>query len=132
MTAGALGKVLQPGEILFSQGDIGDCMYVIQDGEAEVVRVTEGRETRVAVMHSGDLFGEMAILHKEQRSATVRALTELTVLTIDKRTFLRRVQEDPSLAFTVLHLMSRRVKALDTEIAELREKLKAFESRDSM
>jgi len=131
MTAAGLGKSLQPGEILFHQGDVGDCMYVIQEGEAEVVRMQEGRETRVAVMHTGDLFGEMAILQKEQRSATVRALTELTVLTIDKRTFLRRVQEDPSLAFTVLQLMSRRVRFLDNELAELKEKLKALEGMDS-
>ena len=127
MTSPALGKVLQPGEILFHQGDVGDCMYVIQEGEAEVLRMQEGRETLVGVMQTGDLFGEMAILQKEHRSATVRARTELTVLTIDKRTFLRRVQEDPSLAFAVLHLMSRRVKSLDSELAELKRTLRSLE-----
>jgi len=120
MSSSTIGKILQPGEILFRQGDIGDCMYVVQEGDAEVIRAEDGHETRVAIMRAGDLFGEMAIIQRETRSATVKALTELTVLTIDKRTSLRRVQEDPSLAFTVLHLMSQRVRALDNELAELK------------
>jgi CRP-like cAMP-binding protein len=120
MSSNTIGKILQPGEILFRQGDIGDCMYVIQEGEAEVIRTEDGHDARVAIMRAGDLFGEMAIIQRERRSATIRALTELTILTIDKRTFLRRVQEDPSLAFTVLHVMSQRVRALDNELAKLR------------
>lgn len=120
MSSDGIGRVLQAGEVLFRQGDVGDCMYVIEDGEAEVIKSENGKDTRVAVMRSGDLFGEMAIIQRERRSATVRALTELRILTIDKRTFLRRVQEDPSLAFTVLHLMSQRVRALDNELAALK------------
>ncbi|HEY5564645.1 MAG TPA: cyclic nucleotide-binding domain-containing protein [Rhodothermia bacterium] len=125
MSARAIGRVIQAGDVLFREGDIGDCMYVIQEGEAEVIRTEEGKDTRVAVMGAGDLFGEMAIIRREKRSATVRALTDLTVLTIDKRTFLRRVQEDPSLAFTVLHLLSRRVYALDSELAELKRSIES-------
>ncbi|HLE56869.1 MAG TPA: cyclic nucleotide-binding domain-containing protein [Rhodothermia bacterium] len=125
MSARAIGRVIRAGDVLFREGDIGDCMYVIQEGEAEVIRTEDGKDTRVAVMGAGDLFGEMAIIRHEKRSATVRALTDLTVLTIDKRTFLRRVQEDPSLAFTVLHLMSRRVYELDSELAELKRSMEA-------
>jgi len=115
-----LGKVYEPGTDIVRQGESGDCMYVIQAGEAEVLKEENGHETRVDVMHAGDIFGEMAVLEKQVRSATVRALTELRVLTVDKKTFLRRVQEDPSLAFMVLRSMATRVRRLDNELAELK------------
>ena len=74
---------------------------------------------RVAVLEEGEIFGEMAIFENEARSATVRARGEARVLTVDKKTFLRRVQEDPSLAFNLVRMMSRRIRRLSGEIAEL-------------
>ena len=67
----------------------------------------------------------MALYEKAPRSATVRAVGEVRALTVDKKTFLRRVQEDPSLAFNVLRAMSARIRALDVEVARLREQLRA-------
>jgi len=120
MKKGVLGKEYRTGQDIVRQGDVGNCMYVIQTGDAEVL-VQEGeRETRVDVMHAGEVFGEMAILQKQVRSATVRALVKTRVLTIDKKTFLRRVHEDPSLAFMVLRSMSNRVRKLDLELAALK------------
>ncbi len=118
-----LGKVFPAGQTIVKQGDAGDCMYVIQEGDAEVFKVEGAVETLVDHMHAGDIFGEMAILERQKRSATVRARTDVRVLTIDKKTFLRRVQEDPSLAFTVLRSMSNRVRRLDIELAELKSEI---------
>ena len=97
MGTDGLGKTYGDRQAVVRQGETGDCMYAIQNGRVEVVRETDGGEVRVAVLEEGDIFGEMAIFEKEVRSATVRALGEARVLSIDKRTFLRRVQEDPSL-----------------------------------
>ncbi len=119
--AKALGRVYADGEVVFRQGDTGDCMYTIQDGRLEVLAEREGREpVRLAVMETGDIFGEMAIFVREVRSATVRALGEARVLTIDKRTFLGRVQEDPSLAFNLVRMMSARIRALTDRAGERR------------
>jgi CRP-like cAMP-binding protein len=65
----------------------------------------------------------MAIFDKEGRSATVRALGEARVLTIDKKTFLRRMEEDPSLAFNVAHTLCGRVRRLDAGIAILQHEV---------
>ena len=95
MSGEELGKVYADGEVVVRQGETGDCMYSVQDGRLEVVAQHHGRgELRLAVLEKGDTFGEMAIFEKEVRSATVRALGQARVLTIDKRTFLRRIQED--------------------------------------
>jgi CRP-like cAMP-binding protein len=125
MTTGALGTIYRDGETIVRQGEMGDSMFVIQQGSVEVLREEAGRTYRLTELGPGELFGEMALCEKEPRSATVRAVGEARVLTVDKRTFLRRVQEDPSLAFRVLQTMSARIRALDGEVARLREQSRA-------
>ncbi|MBI4297407.1 MAG: cyclic nucleotide-binding domain-containing protein [Chloroflexi bacterium] len=119
----ALGKVYEDGATVVRQGEMGDCMFVIQSGKMEVVREDEGKETRLSVLGSGDVFGEMALFDRQPRSATVRALGQARALTVDKKTFLRRVHEDPSLAFRILENMSKRIRSLDGELAQLRSSL---------
>ncbi len=119
MVTGGLGKVYRDGEEIVRQGETGDCMYVIQTGQAEAIQGKEGKEVRLAVLGEGDVFGEMALFERMPRSATVRALGAVRVLTIDKKTFLRQVHEDPSLAFRILQKMSYRIRELDTELFRL-------------
>ena len=120
MSKGDLGKIYRDGEVIIRQGDPEDCMYVIQEGKAEVLRETNGIEVQLAVLNEGDFFGEMAIFDHEVRSATVRAAGEVRVLTIDKRTFLRRITEDPSVAFRIVEKMSHRNRELDAELVRLK------------
>jgi CRP/FNR family transcriptional regulator len=122
MTEGALGKVYASGELVVRQGDEGNCMYVVQAGTLEVLREEHDGDVRIAVMNAGDVFGEMSIFEHEARSATVRALGDARVLTVDKKTFLRRVQEDPSLAFNLVKNMSRRIRLLSEEVAGMKAK----------
>ena len=126
MSKGDLGKIYRDGEVIIRQGDPGDCMYVIQEGKAEVLRETNGIEVQLAVLNEGDFFGEMAIFDHEVRSATVRAAGEVRVLTIDKRTFLRRITEDPSVAFRIVEKMSHRIRELDAELVRLKPKARRF------
>ena len=120
METGALGKAYRNGEAIVHQGEPGDCMYVIQTGQVEVILEREGKEVRLAVLGARDVFGEMALFEREARSATVRALGEVRVLTVDKKTFLRRVHEDPSLAFSILQKMSYRIRVLNAELVRLK------------
>ena len=121
MSMEGLGKVYGDRQVIVRQGETGDCMYAIQKGRVEVVRETDGGEVRVATLDEGDIFGEMAIFEKEVRSATVRALGEARVLSIDKRTFLRRVQEDPSLAFNLALMLCKRIRRLNAELTSLKQ-----------
>lgn len=121
MANGNLGQWYAKGHIVVRQGEIGDNIFAIQEGELEVVKERQGGgEIRVAVLHAGDIFGEMAILEKEQRNATVRTLTEARLLTVDKKTFMSRVHEDPSLAFNILRMMAKRIRALNAKLGERR------------
>lgn len=120
MKSGLLGRIYKNGEPIIRQGEADDCMYVIQEGRVEVVQVSEGKEAVLAVMQDGDFFGEMALFEREVRSATVRAVGDVRVLTIDKRTFLARVHEDPSLAFRILQKLCRRIRELSSEVTRFR------------
>jgi len=120
MDQGALGRDYEDGEIIVRQGEEGDSMFVIQEGQVEVLRETDGQETRLRIAGEGEFMGEMAIFERVNRSATLRALGRVRVLTIDKKNFLRRVHEDPSLAFRVVKTMSGRIRELSDEIARLK------------
>ncbi len=119
MDTGALGKTYHNGEVIFNQGDEGSCMYIIQSGQVEVLKEIDGRKVRLAVRGEGDFFGEMALFESEARMATVRALGTAKILTIDKKNFLRRIHEDPSMAFQLVKEMSARIRQLSETVTRL-------------
>jgi len=119
MGQGALGKIYLDGDPIVRQGEVGDCMYVVQTGEVEVVLDLEGEEQHLAVLGPGDFFGEMAVFQRETRSATVRARGEARVLKVDKKALLRRITEDPLLAVKFLETLSHRIRDLNARCTRL-------------
>ena len=117
MKLGELGTVYRAGETIVRQGEAGEHMYIIQSGRVEVVRESAAGQVRLAELREGDFFGEMALFDRDVRSATVRPVKEARVLTIDKKVFLRKIHEDPSLAFRIMQRMSRRIRDLDEQVA---------------
>ncbi len=120
MKTSELGKVFSDGEVIIRQGDGGEFMYEILDGQVEVFQERKGEEVRLAILEKGDFFGEMAIFEREKRSATVRAHGQVRVLTVDKKILLRRISEDPSLALRILERMSHRIREMDGELVRMR------------
>jgi CRP-like cAMP-binding protein len=120
MGKGDLGKSYRDGEVITRQGDVGDCMYVIQQGKVQVLVKKDGVETPLRVANEGEFLGEMAIFDHEERSATLRALGDARLLTIDKKNFLKRIHKDPSLAFRLVQTMSNRVRDLSDQVAGLK------------
>jgi len=117
---GRLGKVYPDGAVIVREGETGDRMFMIQSGRVRVTRQADGDDVTLTELGAGDFFGEMALIEREVRSATVRALGEVSLLSIDKKSFLRRVHEDPSLAYRILERMSHRIRELSDELAALK------------
>lgn len=86
-SAGAAHQRFEPGETVFRQGDLGDRIYIVLAGRAEVVRASPGGEQVLAEVGPGEFFGEMALLSSLPRNATVRCMEATTVLGIPKREF---------------------------------------------
>ena len=118
--SGYLGNIYKNGEYIVRQGEPGNCMYEIQGGKVAVFRSEGADEILLAELSKGEFFGEMAIFEHGVRSASVRAVGEARALTIDKKILLRRIAQDPTLAFRILEKMSHRIRELDTELARLK------------
>lgn len=113
-----LGKVYQNGEIIVRQGETGNCMYVVQDGQVEAVDQSDDRDVVLRTLGRNDFFGEMALFEKDMRTVTIRAVGTARVLTIDRKQFLRGIHEDPSLALRVIKTMSHRISDLTGKLGK--------------
>jgi NADH dehydrogenase len=82
-SVGVTQEHFEPGQEVFRQGDIGDRVYIILGGKAEVLR----DERRIATLGRGEYFGEMALLYQATRNATVRCVEPMDVLALPKREF---------------------------------------------
>lgn len=117
MRNGDLGKAYERGDVIVRQGEAGRCMFVIQEGEVEVIRYQDGKAVQLAVLGRGEIFGEIALFGDEKRTATVRALGHARILTVDKKIFLQRIQEDRSLSIRIFQSMASRIKHMNAELA---------------
>ena len=112
-----LGRKYQDGEVIIKQGEPGDCLYVIQKGKVEVIDETGEKERKLAELGEKEFFGEMGLFEKDVRSATIRALGETKVLTIDKKNFYKIIQKDPSIAYRLLERMSFRLRETNKKLS---------------
>lgn len=113
-----------PGTVIFEEGKTGRELFVILDGEVEILRQSKrGLEARVAVLGPGDWFGEMSILDVLPRSATARViaparLLRLTALELDAL-YRRDVRSYSLVVLNIAREMSRRLRVADGLLAEL-------------
>ncbi len=102
---------VDPGRILVSEGSTGSEFFVIISGTATVSR--HGR--KVATLGAGDAFGELALLDKAPRNATVTAQTELELVVLGQREFGGLIDEVPGFARKLLAGMARRLRDSDAK-----------------
>lgn len=98
------------GQELFHQGDVGDAMYVILGGTADVLLETPGGQIRVAELKKNSFVGDIAILCDVPRTATIRAREQLTTLKISKDMFYRLVSEFPQMAIEMMRELAHRLE----------------------
>jgi CRP-like cAMP-binding protein len=101
------------GETLIQQGETGDSMFILVEGQANVVVDRNGMQAHVASLGAGDCFGEMSLLTGEPRSATVVAHTDCEVVEIGKSILAASLEENPELLAKLSELLARR--QLETE-----------------
>jgi Cyclic nucleotide-binding domain len=99
---------IEPGQVIFRQGDEGDCAYFIREGEFAVVREEGGTEKVIARLSTGQYFGEMALLSNEPRNATIRAVTPASVAILGKPNFLTLLKVMPSTQEDILKRVNER------------------------
>jgi NADH dehydrogenase len=107
----------EPGEEVFHEGDLGDRIYIIVSGEAEVVKEIDGREVVLARVGAGEYFGEMALLSKRNRQATVRCITPMNTMSLAKREFSLLCAYLPEVRQTLQNVMQKRVVSNEEKLS---------------
>ena len=101
----------QASSTIFVEGAPGDVMYVVLEGEVELLVRSEVLE----VAGPGDLVGEMALIDAKPRSATARAKSDCRLAPVDERRFLFLVHEHPFFALHVMRVLTDRLRRMDAE-----------------
>lgn len=114
---GVAHEHFEPGQEIFRQGDLGDRIYIIANGRAEVVRGDNGREVHLAQLGPGEYFGEMALLNQTTRNATVRCAEPLDVLSIHKSEFSVLAANLPAMRESFEQVMKQRRLGTDSKLA---------------
>jgi serine phosphatase RsbU (regulator of sigma subunit) len=115
-----------PGEVVFREGDQDDTMYIIQFGLVAVVKGDLDDPVVLAHRGAGDVFGEMALLDNQPRSASVIALDDVQLLCVRRADFEELLKSDPAPAMRILTMISTRLRMADdirAAISRLEQKL---------
>ena len=107
------------GHTIVEIGDPGKSLFLIIDGDVQVIYPSRSSDFELARLGPGDFFGEMALLNDKPRSATVRARSEVTALKLEKEAFRQAVQDAPNVALKVLEVLSIRIRTADEQISDL-------------
>ena len=99
---------IEPGQVIFREGEEGDCAYFIHGGEFAVTREENGAEKVIARLSTGQYFGEMALIGNESRNATVRAVTPGRVAILGKQNFLTMLKLMPHTQEDIMKTVNER------------------------
>lgn len=110
-SVGITHEHFEPGQDIFRQGDLGDRVYIIGSGKAEVVHSENGREIPLATLSAGEYFGEMALLTHTTRNATVRCVEAMDVLSLPKSEFSLLTANLPAVRESFEKVMEQRKQA---------------------
>ena len=123
-----IGRTYKPDEVIYQQGDTGETMYLVGHGLVEILQRRSDKEYCLGTLREGDFFGEMALFGYTTRTATARAGPEgAVVLTLEKKSFLKRLHYDPSMAFDMMKKMADRIEHLESVLVTAGEALLPIE-----
>ena len=103
------GKEFEQDSMIFCEFEIGNDFYLIQTGKVRISKIVNNREKIMDILGPGDIFGEMAILEKQPRSATAVAITKVISLHFNRENFVSLMNSQPPLAFKLMVIFSKRI-----------------------
>ena len=107
------------GDRIFSQGDLGTEMFIIQEGAVDIVKHIGGQTHTLSKLEKGDFFGEMAVLEAMPRTADAVAITDVKVLVINGSRFDEMLRRNPEVAVRIIRKYSKRLREANTLLEKL-------------
>jgi len=121
ISAHAQVRTLQRGDVLFNEGDTPDALFVVLSGRIAIAignKPLDSRESMLALMEAGDLFGELGMLDNGPRSAMARAIETSSVLRIAYTPVLEQINSAPNMLWGVIKLLASRLRVMDEVLAD--------------
>ncbi len=113
------------GDAVFAEGDVADAAYIVLDGQAAIEVATQGGVVEVARVGRNDIVGEIAILCDIPRTATVRAVSDLTTLRVSKDAFFHLVTQFPDVGIQIMAELAARLHHTTQALTAARAQLDA-------
>ena len=108
------------GQIIFAQGDPGTSLYVLESGQVKATLATpDGKELVLNVFGPGEVFGEMALLDGEPRSADAVAQEDCQLLVLQREEFVRFLEAHPRVAVSLLAVLSRKLRHTTQQVQDV-------------
>jgi CRP-like cAMP-binding protein len=124
----AMARRFQPGEVVFKEGDEGSTCYIVRSGRARAIREhPDGRSITLAHFGPGDIFGEMAMLDGERRSATVETTEGTEAIAILSTDMHRLLREYPDISVKLIAALGQRLRDTNERLA--RQSFQTVQSR---
>jgi CRP-like cAMP-binding protein/Fe-S-cluster-containing hydrogenase component 2 len=109
-------KSFNQGDVIFSEGDPGDSLYIIRNGFVKITKQSGDKDRIIAYLAQGSYFGEMALIEDEKRSATISAFTKVELIQVAKEDFNALLGTDPKLAEEIRDIIiERKLKTLEVQ-----------------
>src|SRR6185295_20401021 len=118
--AAATEKSYPKNAVVLTEGETGDSLYMIQSGKVKVfIGDEDGREIILKILSAGDFFGEMSMVDKQPRSASVTTLESSVFLVMSHAAFEKCIEQVPRIATVVMRILAQRVREADKKIGTL-------------
>jgi CRP-like cAMP-binding protein len=113
------GKAYKDGQVIFKEGEAGECMFIIHEGEVRITKKVQDKETTLAIFGPGEFFGEMAIIDNEPRSASATSAGDSKIIILNREVFENQIKSNPKIIMSILKKMSKRLRNADRQIKTL-------------
>ncbi len=127
-----MNRTYQDGQMIFSEHEPGDELFIIQSGKVKITKIINGKEILIAVLNPGDIVGEMALLENKPRTASIVAYGNTNLLAVNKENFDKIVIQNTNMATKLITLLSQRIWTIYKQLSNLLLKNPASRLMDTL
>jgi len=114
---GEMTRVYKKDSVIFCEGEPGDELFIIQKGSVKIIKITENNEILLAVLKTGDIFGEMALLESKPRAATIVAYEDCQLMAVNRANFQQMIKTQPQIIARLTTLLAERIWLIYKQLA---------------
>jgi CRP-like cAMP-binding protein len=116
-TSADVFRTYAPNSMIFSEGEWGDELFIIQNGAVKITKIVDNNEVLLAVLKRGDIFGEMALLESKPRAASAVAYEDCKVKVINRANFEQMISQEPQMIARLTTLLAERIWSIYKQLA---------------